>query len=87
MRTYKAYILYGIFGWIIKQFTLGFHSCGNKFEQNFTVGNIYVKVIRGHKDEDIIYSREELLEMLTIIRKEEKRQGWKVPEPIIKGKD
>ena len=58
-------------------------SCANRHYQKFTVGNLKIDLTITNLKEKDGYSREELYEMLALVRKEEKKQGWKVPEPKI----
>jgi len=54
--------------------------CGARYTQGFEATFYEVTVIFRDTSMDNHYSREELVKMLDLIRKEEKFQNWKVPE-------
>lgn len=56
-------------------------TCANRRWWSFTRGPVEVTLTMRHMGIPDGYSREELLEMLHTVRKHEKIQGWKVPEP------
>jgi hypothetical protein len=59
------------------------HTCANRCTVTCNVRGLVlalqVKNTRGRDG----YSREELIEMLQLIRKHERQLGWKVPEPEV----
>jgi hypothetical protein len=56
-------------------------SCANRYETTHAFGPLEVRVVTRDTREPDGYCREELLQMLRLVRSEEARQGWKVPEP------
>jgi len=57
------------------------YRCGNRYGKVFHYYNWEVTVIYRDTTKEDGYSREELYRMLKLIRKEEIRQQWKIPEP------
>ena len=58
----------------------GAHFCANRKRWTYRTPNLEISLnVRALKEPDG-WSREELLEMLRLIRREEKKQDWKVPE-------
>lgn len=57
------------------------HTVGNRQIEKGLVDGIEVTTILRDTQQSDGYSREELFEMLTLIRREEERHRWKVPEP------
>ena len=55
--------------------------CGNRAWQTAMLGTLEVSLTLRETSVSDGYSREELLEMLQTVRRHEKIQGWKVPEP------
>lgn len=55
---------------------------GNRFYKKGMLGPIEVTITDRDTREPDGYSREELLRMLQLIRSEEERHQWKVPEPV-----
>lgn len=58
-------------------------ACANRTIWTFTEGHEEVTVIRRDLNRADGHSREELMEMLATIRREEALTGWKVPEPEV----
>jgi hypothetical protein len=56
-------------------------SCANRRETSHVFGPLEVRVVTRDTREPDGYSREELCQMLALVRSEEARQGWRVPEP------
>jgi hypothetical protein len=63
-----------------KQTPVSTGICGNRRWVTFMRGPLeYTTVCRDTRDPDA-YSREELVEMLSVVRQHEAAMGWKVPE-------
>jgi hypothetical protein len=58
----------------------GGKRCANRFEQTVTLKDREITLIVKDTTQPDGYGREELYEMLELIRKHERIQGWKVPE-------
>lgn len=56
-------------------------ACANRYESTRSFGPLEVRVVTRDTREPDGYSREELVMMLQLVRSEERRQGWRVPEP------
>jgi hypothetical protein len=58
-------------------------ACANRFERTYAFGPVEVRVVERDTREPDGYSREELCQMLWLVRSEEASQGWRVPEPRV----
>jgi hypothetical protein len=61
------------------------HICANRYEGriNNKKKNIEIQIIIKDLNEPDGYSREELVEMFLIIKREEQQTGWKIPEEAL----
>ena len=59
------------------------YKCSNRYVKVFKIGVFEVSITYRDTTKEDSYSREELVTMLKVIRNEEQRQQWKVPEPTM----
>jgi hypothetical protein len=69
--------------WVLRHFPSQEYSlCANRRTSRVTFGPIEVTITCRDTREPDGYERTELYRMLHLIRSEEIRQNWKVPEPV-----
>ena len=79
--SWRAWFWYRVIVFATRRAGRSSGACANRYMYTCWFGPLEMSItIRDTKEPDG-YSREELVEMLAIIRAQETQQEWKVPEP------
>lgn len=65
----------------LRPFVVQTGTCSNRSWKIFRIASLELRTVLRNVDRPDGYSREELTEMLRLVREHEGRQGWRAPDP------